>query len=221
MEDLTIPDTARSGGTDGNMTARSGAGGEESNGPALFTDEVLSDKQKMRIKLETDREGMKEVLKAMSPGELFALFDDDDSGLVDFEEFKRLLPYLEIYISDLKAYRYFRICDTSNDGEIDVDEFKVALFICDPTSGNPVGFAPSRLLTPTDAFETFNEAQDGFMDEDELFYAMEYMQLDPTDHKHEQLFQQFDSNHTGYVHVYVQRTITLYCCCHIPYLVVH
>ena len=47
-------------------------------------------------------------------------------------------------------------------------------------------------LTPTDAFETFNEAQNGFMDEDEFFYAMEYMALNPTDHLHEKLFQQFD-----------------------------
>ena len=95
---------------------------------------VLSDKQKMRKELEKNKEGMKSVLKAMTPNELFSLFDDDDSGLISYQEFRKMLPYLDIYISDAKAYRYFNICDTDGSGEIDIDEFKVALFTCDPVS---------------------------------------------------------------------------------------
>ena len=148
----------------------------------------------------------------MSPFEIFALFDDDDSGLIDFDEFKRMLPFLEINISELKAFRYFRICDSDGGGEIDYDEFKVALFICDPTGGNPVGFTPSPCLTPTDAFETFDEAQDGFLDEDEFFYAMEYMGLNPTDHKHEKLFQFYDSNHTGSIDYFEFKEVFLMMC---------
>ena len=45
------------------------------------------------------------------------------------------------------------MCDCDGSGEIDIEEFKVALFATDPDSGNPVGFAPSSLLTPLDAFE--------------------------------------------------------------------
>lgn len=45
------------------------------------------------------------------------------------------------------------MCDPDGSGEIDIEEFKVALFATDPDSGNPVGFAPSSLLTPLDAFE--------------------------------------------------------------------
>lgn len=52
-----------------------------------------------------------------------------------------------------KALRYFRMCDHDGSGEIDIEEFKVALFATDPDSGNPLGFAPSSLLTPLDAFE--------------------------------------------------------------------
>lgn len=48
-------------------------------------------------------------------------------------------------------------------GEIDLDEFKAALFMCDPTTGNPVGFKPSKNLTPLDAFETFDEDVTGTM----------------------------------------------------------
>ena len=43
--------------------------------------------------------------------------------------------------------------DPDGSGEIDFEEFKVALFAVDPDSGNPVGFTPSALLSPFDAFE--------------------------------------------------------------------
>lgn len=43
--------------------------------------------------------------------------------------------------------------DPDGSGEIDLEEFKVALFAVDPDSGNPVGFAPNALLSPLDAFE--------------------------------------------------------------------
>ena len=91
-----------------------------------------------------------------------------------------MLPFLNIKISDAKAYRYFRMCDTDGSGEIDVDEFQVALFACDPTSGNPVGFQPSSYLTPLDAFEMFDADQSGYLDEDEYRYALEYLQVDIT-----------------------------------------
>ena len=32
---------------------------------------------------------------------------------------------------------------------------QVALFACDPNNGNPIGFAPSSLLAPLDAFEMY------------------------------------------------------------------
>lgn len=52
-----------------------------------------------------------------------------------------------------QALRYFRMSDPDGSGEIDFEEFKVALFAVDPDSGNPVGFAPNALLSPLDAFE--------------------------------------------------------------------
>lgn len=88
----------------------------------------------MRIELLANKDKMKEVLKTMSAIEIFVLFDEDDSGLISFEEFRKLLPYLDIAISDAKAFRYFRMCDSDGSGEIDIDEFQVALFACDPVS---------------------------------------------------------------------------------------
>ena len=65
------------------------------------------------------------------------------------------------------------MCDTDNSNEIDFEEFKVALFACDPNSGNPIGFAPNNLLTPKDAFEMFDEDGTGSIDEDEFFFVLE------------------------------------------------
>lgn len=178
----------------------------------LKGDMILTPKQQLRMELEMNREKMKDVLRSMSPFEIFALFDDDDSGLISYNEFRRMLPFLEINISDAKAFRYFRICDTDGSGEIDVDEFKVALFVCDPTSGNPVGFIPGKNLTPMDAFETFDDDGTGFLDEDEFFYALEYLQLNPTDHKHDKFFKQFDFNNTGSIDFDEFREIFLLMC---------
>lgn len=129
--------------------------------------------------------------------DIFILFDDDDSGLISFPEFRRMLPYLDVKISDAKAFRYFSICDTDGSGEIDIDEFKVALYICDPNSGNSCGFTPNANITPVDAFETFDEGNKGFLDEDEFYYALDYLGLKFTDFQHEDLFTECDLNKTG------------------------
>lgn len=101
----------------------------------MFQEEIiLTEKQKLRIDLVQNKSKMKKLIKSMTPSDLFTLFDEDDSGLISFEEFRKMLPYLDIIISDAKAFRYFRLCDSDGSGEIDFDEFKVALFICDPVS---------------------------------------------------------------------------------------
>lgn len=182
------------------------------NGKLVVIEEELTAKQKLRKEIDENREKMKDVLRAMTPFEIFDLFDDDSSGLIDYHEFRKMLPYLEIEISDAKAYRYFRICDTDGSGQIDVDEFKVALFICDPTSGNPVGFIPNKFLTPSDAFEMFDDDGSGFLDEDEFYYGLEYLKLNPTDHKHNKLFKQFDFNNTGSIDYDEFREVFLIMC---------
>lgn len=112
----------------------------------MFEEEiVVTDKFKMRKELTDNKEKMKDLIKAMSPMDIFVLFDDDDSGLISFQEFRRMLPFLSINISDAKAFRYFRMCDTDGSGEIDVDEFQVALFACDPV--RPSALRCACLLT--------------------------------------------------------------------------
>eukprot|EP01038_Epipyxis_sp_PR26KG_P010397 gene10397-13965_t len=179
----------------------------------MFEEEVvLTEKQRQRRDLVENRDKMKEVIKNMTPMELFVLFDEDDSGLISFREFQNMLPFLDISISDAKAYRYFKLCDTDGSGEIDIDEFQVALFACDPNSGNPVGFKPSKNLTPIDAFEIFDEDQSGFLDEDEYRYAIEYLQINAPDEIVEDLFLKFDLNNTGTIDYEEFREIFLRVC---------
>lgn len=101
----------------------------------MFEEEaIVTDKMKMRKELISNQEKMKDIIKTMTPIDIFVLFDEDDSGLISYEEFRKMLPFLNINISDAKAFRYFRMCDTDGSGEIDIDEFQVALFACDPVS---------------------------------------------------------------------------------------
>lgn len=80
------------------------------------------------------------------------------------------LPDLGLRLSRAKAIRIFRKCDTDGGGEIDLTEFKMAMFAVDPVSGNTLGFSPSTLLGPRDVFELFDV--DGTGQIDELEFAV-------------------------------------------------
>jgi alpha-tubulin suppressor-like RCC1 family protein len=58
---------------------------------------------------------------------------------------------------------------------------------------------PQPYLTPTDAFETFDESKIGFIDEDEFFYCFEYLGVTISDEVHEKLFSKYDLDNTGSV----------------------
>ena len=161
--------------------------------------DVGTDLQRLRAQLsKMDPDSSEaQVLRDMSPEELFVLFDEDESGLISYKEFRRMLPYLSVEISDAKALKYFRICDSDHDDNIDIDEFRVALYICNPTTGNTVGFMPYKYLTPLDAFEVFDDQQVGLLDEDEFHFALEYLGIKLSDEKIERLFNSFDTDKSG------------------------
>ena len=108
---------------------------------------VMSEKDKLRKLVKENSSSAKDAIKLMSAIDLFVLFDEDDSGLISFQEYRKMLPMLDVNISDAKAYRYFKLCDTEGGGEIDLDEFKAALFLCDPTNGNTAGFKVINSIT--------------------------------------------------------------------------
>lgn len=84
------------------------------------------------------------------------------------------LPALGINISEAKALRIFRKCDTDGGGEIDLTEFKMSMFTVDPVSGNTLGFSPSNLLNPRDAFDLFDTDGTGKIDELEFAVCSYY-----------------------------------------------
>lgn len=100
-------------------------------------------------------------------------------------------------MADAKAMRIFRKCDTDGGGEIDLNEFRMAMFAVDPVSGNTLGFAPSSLLTPQDAFELFDTDGTGQIDELEFADVLEYFGLTVSDEKQEALFRQYDKDKSG------------------------
>ena len=71
----------------------------------------------------------------------------------DFQEFKQMLPKMGVEMTEAKALRFFRNCDIDGGGDIDFDEFKMALYSCDPINGNAIGFQPTSYLAPKDAFD--------------------------------------------------------------------
>ena len=101
---------------------------------------------------DVEKEAMREALRSMTADEAFAAFDADDDGLVDFNEFRSIIPYLNVKISDAKAFRYFKMCDTRQCQKIDVDDFKAALFACDPVSTFFFILSLSTLLHPCCSF---------------------------------------------------------------------
>ena len=151
--------------------------------------------------------------------QVFKEFDTDGSGCIDQEEFQHMVGALGFNISTAKALKYFRHIDEDGSGEIEMDEFRVALFMLDPVTGNTLGFQPSKLLTPSDAFEVrlhicpgvgcfhsvltirraqmFDTDRSGAIDEDEFFYALEYLGLKISDQKQERYFQKYDKDNSG------------------------
>ena len=159
-----------------------------------------------------DKEAIKDALRSMTADEAFAAFDSDEDGLIDYNEFRMILPYLNIKISDAKSFRYFKMCDSRQCQKIDIDDFKAAMFACDPTKGNTTGFQPRREVTPLDAFETFDEDVSGFLDEDEWFFAMEYLGYKMDDLKSEQLFMSTDYDNQGQIDWNEFRTLFIQAC---------
>ena len=168
-------------------------GGQKSTDAAAgdTDDQEAAAKRRAQKKLE------KTDWKKKSPEELFAQFDIDGSGSIDFDEFKACLPQLGHDLSEAKAYKYFRQCDTDGSGEIDLAEFKVALFILDPDGGNTVGFRPNSLLGPRDAFDLYDQDRSGTLDEDEFALALEYMKMPVNDGMLERLFAKYDADGSG------------------------
>jgi hypothetical protein len=55
--------------------------------------------------------------------EAFALFDVDDDGLIEYDEFLKTFQSLDVGLTDKQAYELMRSIDTDNNGVVDFKEF--------------------------------------------------------------------------------------------------
>jgi Ca2+-binding EF-hand superfamily protein len=178
--------------------------------PALGGDTDGEDAEEERAGTVDQDANISEKIKNKTPEEIFALFDKSSDGKLSFEEFRDMLPQLGFKLSAAKALKYFRTVDSDGSGEIDLDEFKTAMFAIDPESGNPVGFAPNSLLTPMDAFQLFDEDNSGAIDEDEFFFLLKYLGVEVTEEKQEALFNKYDKDKSGMIEYAEFRKIWLH-----------
>ncbi|KAG6970059.1 hypothetical protein JG688_00005067 [Phytophthora aleatoria] len=115
-------------------------------------------------------------LAALDPQALFDKYDTDGSGDIDFEEFKVLLHDLSVNLTEPKARAYFRRCDRRRRGCISFDEFRLALYTCDPKNPDRTGgFAPGQSLAPKDLFDMFDKEEEGAIDRAAFMELLEFI----------------------------------------------
>ena len=88
----------------------------------------MTEKQRRRRRLETNPEASKDEIKSMSPFEIFALFDDDDSGLIDGYELQQALRSADI--ADLPPWdiaKLMQFIDIDGDGRVNLPELDIAI----------------------------------------------------------------------------------------------
>lgn len=174
---------------------------------AIFAEGISYDDDEEKQK----KEGLKQdEIKKKSPEEVFKEIDVDGSGLIEFEEFKELLPLIGINLTEAKAWRYFRFLDTDKSGALGLDEFKAAMYACDPNSGNSIGFVPTGNLSPKDAFAMFDEDNSGRISEDEFVDILEYLDIHVSQAKQEKFFKKYDTDKSGYIEYSEFRKIWLH-----------
>ena len=149
-----------------------------------------------RERLKSKHVPEKEDEETQDPMQLFEQFDVDKSGTIDFKEFQEMLRHLKMHMSLPKMLKYFRLCDIDASGEISFEEFKLALYACD-ADGNLVGFSPSKLLSPQDAFEMFDKDNSGEIDEEEFYFLLDYLEIKLSDEMQEKMFNKYDKDKSG------------------------
>lgn len=108
--------------------------------------------------------------------QLFDKYDADGSGGIDLQEFKVLLTDLQIQLSEPKALAYFKRCDKMRHGSISFDEFRLALYTCDPKNpSRTMGFAPGQSLSPKDLFEMFDKDEEGAIDRAAFIQVLDFL----------------------------------------------
>jgi Ca2+-binding EF-hand superfamily protein len=184
---------------------------DNSDSEEEMTEEEIRKAQAQRSE-KSNRAQLSELLDRMTPEDIFNLYDKDGSGDIDYEEFTEMLPQIGIQMGEAKALKFFRMCDRDGGGGIDLEEFKMALYAFDGEASNSNGYKPNQILAPHDVFEMFDENGQGELDEDELAFALEYLNLDVSGARQEYYMNKFDFDGSGALEYPEFRKMWLYCC---------
>lgn len=79
--------------------------------------------EKVILKSIPDKEARKRMERSINEREAFEMFDQDGSGLIDTEEFKRVVQELGVALSPEDRELAFRTLDKDNSGTVDFVEF--------------------------------------------------------------------------------------------------
>ncbi|KAH9131100.1 hypothetical protein LEN26_007904 [Aphanomyces euteiches] len=103
--------------------------------------------------------------------ELFVMFDQDRSGLVDFTEFQAMLAYRQVDVLEPQAKRLFNLVDLDKAGAIDEEQFIAALYMTNYLKAHQV----NPHITPADAFALLDEDRDGLLNVVEYEHALQVL----------------------------------------------
>mmetsp|Transcript_32208 Transcript_32208/g.51257 ORF Transcript_32208/g.51257 Transcript_32208/m.51257 type:complete len:1524 (+) Transcript_32208:142-4713(+) len=200
------------------LTKRRNVDGDEDVGPGDTQDRDMKNAKKLfkggnmfAQELEENKQLTAEDIVKKNPDQIFLETDTDHSGLIEMDEFLVMLPQLGIDMTEAKALRYFKDLDVKGTGALDYDEFRAALYACDPTSGNTIGFQPSSYLSPKDAFKMFDNGT-GQITDDDMSDVLDYLGFQIDDAKQEKLFKRHDKEKNGFLEYGQFRRIWLSVC---------
>ncbi|KAH9124032.1 hypothetical protein AeMF1_005128 [Aphanomyces euteiches] len=158
----------------------------------------------------------KKLYRAMGAGSIeqaFKVFDTDDSGTIEYDEFMNILQKMDTGLSDQQMFELMRTADTNDDGRLDFKEFvsRFEVIFTDVRQANSQSFlsappapvqslsAPSKLvrktseraasLTPAPKQDLDEETMAALVAIGKAFFALDGSLLDN--------FHRFDTNRDG------------------------
>ena len=112
------------------------------------------------------------------------------SDTLELPMFKKGLNFLGNYLTDSRMIKLFRTADLDGGGDIDCGEFEVAYHL------NSM-LKPSHIISPLDAFETFDKEHRGEIDEIEFCELMHALQVVKDTEKLQEIFTKHDADQSG------------------------
>jgi|EP00945_MAST-04E_sp_MAST-4E-sp1_P003629 Leucine-rich repeat (LRR) protein/Ca2+-binding EF-hand superfamily protein len=124
---------------------------------------------------------------------------------IDVFQFRQCLEFLGVFLTESRIIKLFRTADLDGGGSIDCAEFEVAYHINDMLT-------PSHIISPVDAFETFDKEHRGEIDEIEFVELMHALQVEKDEQSLQHIFRKHDLDQSGSLDFIEFRDLWLHVC---------